>query len=178
MPSEASNVSIRPEIGYRFAGYVDGEGHFAITRRQKSTAKQPNYQCSFALHIRDDDRHVLEAFQHELGGIGHMYEVGARHKPGQTNTKPTAMWTVNRKSECLLLVSIFEEYRLWSKKAGDFHIWAKAVRYKHGPQTEGLAPLERWFNEIRANRQYDESVVVPSEIETDWLALWEDELDA
>lgn len=175
--SAERSVSVSADIGYRFAGYVDGEGHFAIIRRQKPRNRLPDYTCSFSIHIRDDDRHVLEQFQRELGGIGHRYDVGARYKPGQTNTQPTVMWSVNRKAECLMLVAVFEQYRLWTKKAGDFHIWSKAVRYLHGPRPEGKAPLERWFHEIRANRSYDSGVpVLTFEDEAQMLSLF-DEVD-
>jgi hypothetical protein len=169
--------SVSPEIGYRFAGYVDGEGHFAINRATKPSGTFV-YGCTFVIHIRDDDRHVLERFQVELGGIGAMYEVGARFKPGQTNTKPTVMWHIQNKAGCLFLVEVFEQYRLWTKKAGDFHIWAKAVRYLHGPRPEGKAPLERWFHEIRASRKYDAPLVSQREVQQlDALMLWEDDLD-
>jgi hypothetical protein len=47
---------LSPDVGFRFAGYVDGEGHFAIIRRQRPRDRWPIYTCSFAPHIRDDER--------------------------------------------------------------------------------------------------------------------------
>jgi hypothetical protein len=175
--SAERSVSIKPEIGYRFAGYVDGEGHFAISRQTRPNRK-PVYGCGFVIHIRDDDRHVLERFQSEFGGLGSMYEIAARFKPGQTNTKPTVAWHIQNKAGCLFLVELFEDYQLWTKKARDFHIWAKAVRYLHGPRPEGDAPLVRWFHEIRASRKYETLFSEPEPEVLNALTLWEDSLDA
>jgi len=150
---EVQNVS--PEIGYRFAGYVDGEGHFAITRNTKPRTGTISYGVAFAVHVRADDRAVLERFQNELGGVGRLYEVAEQTRSTGYTSRPTTMWTVNRKRDCLILVDLFETYRLWTKKASDFHIWAKATRYMNGPKPEGWAPMAGWFDEIRAVRAYD-----------------------
>lgn len=161
MPSSESFVSLVPEIGYRFAGYVDGEGHFAIKRARKKRTGRLNYACSFVLHVRDDDRAILETFQEAIGGVGAIYDIGERIKPGM-HTRPTAMWAVNNQRECLRLVDIFEEFSLWTKKARDFAIWAQAVRYWNGPKPEGWGPMARWMEQIVAVRQY-EPVELPLE---------------
>ena len=147
--------SVIPEVGYHFAGYVDGEGHFAITRNTKPRTGTVSYGVAFAMHVRADDRAVLERYQKELGGIGRLYEVAEQTRSTGYTSRPTSMWTIHRKADCLILVNLFETYRLWTKKATDFHIWAKAVRYMNGPKPEGWAPMARWFEEIRAVRAYD-----------------------
>jgi len=148
-------VSISPDIGYRFAGYVDGEGHFAITRNTKPRTGTVSYGVGFAMHVRADDRAVIERYRKELGDMGRFYEVAEQMRSTGYTSRPTVMWQVNRKRDCLTLVSLFETYTLWTKKAIDFHIWAKATRYMNGPKPEGWAPMARWFDEIRAVRVYD-----------------------
>lgn len=140
----------RSELGFRLAGFTDGEGHFAITRQQRPNRTSFVYGCNFIIPLRRDDRAILECFQAETG-VGSLYDVERANKWG----RPQSRWVVQRKAECLVLVGLFDEYPLWSKKARDYAIWRQAVLYMHGPRPEGKEPLERWFNEIRAIREYD-----------------------
>lgn len=167
------NVSIAPNVGFRFAGYVDGEGHFAVTRNTKPRTGAVSYGVGFAMQIRADDRAVLERYQKELGGMGRLYEVASQTRSTGYTSKPTVMWQINRKRDCLILVELFETYRLWTKKATDFHIWAKAVRYMNGPRPEGWAPMARWFDEIRAVRVYDSAEIEIARLPD--LLLFDDE---
>lgn len=157
MTGEASNVSrvpLAPEVGYRLAGFVDGEACFSIGRHVKKATGTVLYMPAFTLNLRDDDAEVLRRYHRETG-LGRVYQGGYRERPGYRNSKPLFMWQINTKAECLALVEILERFELWSKKRRDFEVWAKAVRYWNGPKPEGNAPLERWFHEIREVRKYD-----------------------
>jgi len=144
---------VTPEIGYRLAGFCDGEGHFGIVRQKKPRTGSVIYACVFALHVRDDDTGAVERYQ-EATGLGVIYNSGPRATP-QIAANPVVMWRIHRKRDCLSLVQIFETYPLWTKKARDFEIWAKAVRYLNGDKPLGWAPMESWWREIREVREYE-----------------------
>lgn len=144
---------LTPEIGYRLASLIDGEGCFYITKRTKHKAS-PLYQCGFAMNMREDDTEILARFQRETQ-LGKLYRVSSAGVLG----RPQTTWRIHSKSHCLALVRILDEYPLWSKKARDFTIWREAVIYMHGPRPEGKLPLERWFHEIRAVREF-----IPGEV--------------
>lgn len=145
---------IPDSVGYYLAGLTDGEGHFGIS---KNTRRGRNHHgCLFIINMRLDDLPLLEWLHEQTGGLGSIgRNQGLRQRQGW-ETRPVAAWRVYSKAECLELVHIFEEYPLHSKKARDFTIWAQAVRYLNGPQPEGIAPMARWFEEIRLVRAYVE----------------------
>jgi hypothetical protein len=106
------------ELGGYLAGLTDGEGCFVIARTPHA------YRCEFIIHLRADDRPLLE-WCRELTGLGSIY-VGRRVKQG--GDQPSVRWSITRRADCLALVSIFERTLLRSKKARDFNLWADAVR--------------------------------------------------
>lgn len=142
---------IPDSFGYRLAGLTDGEGHFGIAKNTKHGLT--TYTCVFVINMRDDDAPLIE-WLHETSGLGVIYRATAIRQRQGWETNPTISWRVQKKVECLQVVAIFERYPLLSKKARDFEIWAKAVRYLNGPQPEGRAPLARWFEQIRLVRAY------------------------
>lgn len=155
-----SLLVIPPEVGYRLAGFCDGEAHFGIGRVRKPARRRVpiTHHCLFAVNLRWDDRAVLEHYREATGlGVIHFNSRGRQRAFGN----PLAMWRIERKEECLALVAILEEYPLWSKKLRDFAIWAQAVRYWNGPRREGQEPLARWFAEIRAVRGYESEPFEP-----------------
>jgi hypothetical protein len=108
-------------IGNYLAGITDGEGCFVI-------APTPHaYRCEFIIHLRADDRELLEWLRN-VTGLGSIY-LGRREKQG--GDQPSVRWSITRKSDCLELVRLFETFGLRSKKARDFALWAHAVRAWH-----------------------------------------------
>lgn len=148
-----------PELGYRLAAFTDGEGHFGIVRQRKATGTYV-YGVVFVIPLRRDDRAILERFQDEVG-VGSLYDVERHNKWGN----PQSRWVVQNKADCQRLVEIFDEFPLWSKKQRDYAIWREAVLYMQGPRPEGSVPLARWFDEIKAVRQYDAPEVEAYELE-------------
>lgn len=118
MPQHDVHIRIPDSLGYYLAGLTDGEGCFSI-----SPGRVAAYSCAFIVHMRADDRPLLEWLREEtgLGGIctGRRTQVGG--------DQPSVRWTVSRRCDCLALVAIFERYPLRSKKARDFDLWARAV---------------------------------------------------
>ena len=156
-----SGFNLDSELCSRFAGFADGEAHFAISRLDRKSRGRGIYirpitvcySCSFIIKVRADDRAVLERFARELGIGGRFYSSRSKPTPGRKN-KPAVIWAVTRQEDCAALVGIFEHHPLWSKKARDFEIWARAVHYWCGPRSDGWEPMARWFDEIRAVRAF------------------------
>jgi hypothetical protein len=105
-------------FGHWFAGFVDGEGCFAI---QAVGPRLSSRVCMFVIGLRSDDRAVLEEIQAQTG-LGKIYD-----SPGRKTTKPYSRWCVQTQPEVMSLVEVFERYPLRSKKARDFEYWKQAV---------------------------------------------------
>lgn len=162
-------------FGYHLAGLVDGEGHFAIAKQVKARTGSVAYGCAFKMNLRDDDHAVLEML-HQTTGLGVLYmSVKKNDRKHIRDAKPMTMWTVQTKRECMAVVELFERYPLWTKKARDFHIWAKAVRYLNVGRPEGWEPMARWFEQIRAIRKYESTLTVEESFELDSLTLFDEE---
>lgn len=135
---------VTPEIGWHFAGLVDGEGCFSISRR--------GYP-SFILKMRGDDRALLERVQRDLGHPGRI----TTGKPsGEGNRHPWVRWEITRRRELLWLTEVFDAYPLRSKKARDYAIWREAVI----DWSAGYAPdqvAKRHHEALRAVREYAEA---------------------
>jgi hypothetical protein len=141
-------VSGVPEhVGYWLAGFTDGEGSFVISRRRKG-----GYACSFVIKLRADDKPLLLSLVDVLG-IGRVVD----SKPEGRN--PQAAWIVCKKSECLFLTEIFDEYRLNSKKRRDYQVWREAVVAWAAIDGSGAdwSLIGRCHDEIREVRQYAEA---------------------
>lgn len=135
------------EVGGYLAGLADGEGSFVIARTPHA------HRCEFAIHIRADDRPLLE-WCRETTGLGAIY-TGRRVKQG--GDQPSVRWSITRRAECVALVSIFEQYPLRSKKARDFVLWADAVRCWTRKDFGRMAEL---YVALRATRVFQDDPVV------------------
>jgi hypothetical protein len=134
---------IDADFGHWFAGFTDGEGYFGITRIGKS------YRCIFSLHLRGDDRPILDDIRDNLE-IGDVCDL----RPyGQRCFNPTSRFDVVRKAEVIRLRDIFTAYPLRSKKAKDFTTWSKAV-------DEWMTHSNRWDNV-----SWDSMISLKSELE-------------
>jgi hypothetical protein len=135
--------------GHWLAGFAAGEGSFNISKNGRGARF-----CSFRLALHVEDAPVLREIAAWLG-IGSMW-VG--HPPSQRS--PRALWTVQSKADCLVLVTLFERYPLRAKKQCDFEVWARAVRLwqdmvyasQHSAVKNDWAPLDRLRDELMAGR--------------------------
>jgi site-specific DNA-methyltransferase (adenine-specific) len=114
-------------FGYWLAGFVDGEACFRVHRHERGT-----HTCAFSVHIRRDDRAILEKMKRFVGH-GSVCDVEE-----QGRSKPMARYAVQDKAGCDALVTIFRKYPLRGKKRLDFEAWAEAV--------------EEWLDRPRGNR--------------------------
>lgn len=105
------------------AGFVDGEGCFAlkfrreIRRERKGAPEYFYWDIEFAIVLREDDREILERIK-ETFGCGRM----SISKSGQARYAVNDISDLNDK-----IVPFFDRYRLQAKKKHDFQLWKEAV---------------------------------------------------
>jgi hypothetical protein len=114
--------------GNYIAGFVDGEGCFALKFRRdirhergKRSGVKPVYfywDIEFAIMLREDDQEILKKIQNTLncGKVGNPDKRGA------------VRYSVNDINDLLnKIVPFFEKYSLHTKKRFDFQLWKEAV---------------------------------------------------
>lgn len=152
-------------FGHWLAGFIDGEGCFAICRRQRKG--YASYGVFMKLTLRDDDAAIL----HEIvaaTGIGSLFIPSQKRYQHNRNQKPQLGWMVASKADCRTLVAILDRYPLRAKKARDYAIWRDAVEFwasqswyvggRRGPQD--WSPLERLAAELQDVRRWREPEAV------------------
>jgi hypothetical protein len=152
---EKTYPDVPADFGHWLAGFIDGEGSFVI-----SSNNLGGYRVCFGVHIRGDDRPVLEECV-DRTGIGYL--VDRSPSPGRVKENPTTGWSVVRKLDCQRLVEILDRYPLRAKKARDYAIWREAVdlhsRMRNGYPARGMTalswePIARLRDELRSGRAY------------------------
>ncbi len=139
---------IEAEFGHWLAGFVDGEGCFALVANGRGGVR-----CLFKISLRNDDGDILAEI-HERLGIGSI----VRNKV-IVDGNPQAEWVVSAKAHCLQLIGLFRRYPLRAKKARDFEIWARAVElwaasFYQGKRGEDYRELHVLMMEMRRVRAY------------------------
>ena len=126
--------------GNYIAGFVDGEGCFALKFRRdirhdrKGSPTYYYWGIEFAIVLRTDDTAILESIQYTLGC--------GRISVGNFNT---ARFSVNRLEDLSsIVVPFFEKYPLHAKKKHDFFLWEEALR---------ILNRNRQSNMMRTDRQ-------------------------
>lgn len=150
---------ITDAFGNWFAGFTDGEGCFCIGKRNyKNRCAQ--YQCRFAINLRDDDKPILEKIRDTLG-IGFVYDRPAYFRPSR-NAQALSDFCLQSIKECAQLVKFFEKYPLQAKKQNDFAIWKLAVAELQKPlDCRDADLLEYYFLKIKQVRQYAAQAELP-----------------
>ena len=153
-------LDISPEFGHWFAGFVDGEGHFRFYCIEKSNKRKLNLGLIIAL--RRDDLDVLQYVQRNLQ-VGKVY-LKKVPKSWVRNAKPQAEYICTRTPDLKhIIIPLFEQYPLRSKKARDFEIWKRAVEIRLAIPKGGnqKTPKYLWHKlrqlefELKAIRQYE-----------------------
>lgn len=112
--------------GDYIAGFVDGEGCFALTFRKdvkhnitNNKAREYYYWgVQFAIVLRPDDTHILELIKDKLGCGSITYTSnGSQARYSVQNTKDLAE----------KVIPFFRQHKLRAKKSADFNLWSQAV---------------------------------------------------
>lgn len=109
--------------GDYIAGFVDGEGCFALKFRRDIRHERKNkpvyfyWDIEFAIELRQDDRGLLEKIQATL-------ECGRIN----VNRRGVARYSVQRIEDLnSIIVPFFTKHRLYGKKQHDFGLWKEAT---------------------------------------------------
>lgn len=114
--------------GEYIAGFVDGEGCFALKFRRDVKHDRKNkpayfyWDAEFAINLKADDREILER-------IAHTLECG---RVGNKNKAGTVRYSVNNTDDLVHKITVFfQKHKLQAKKRFDFELWEEAVRLLH-----------------------------------------------
>ncbi len=109
--------------GDYIAGFVDGEGCFALKFRRDVRHERKNkpvyfyWDIEFAIGLRGDDREILERIKGTLG-CGKI----------SMDKRGTAQYSVDDIDDLSSkIVPFFEKYQLRAKKKLDFDLWKEAL---------------------------------------------------
>jgi len=190
----ADHPTDRDTFGHWLSGFVDGEGMFLLKWHTCRDYQIP--VAGFEIHLRLDDRSILEEIRDFLG-VGTFYDRPERiHGPEKTRSKPQLCYRVNiTKHLAKVVVPNFERYPLRAKKRNDFAIWKQGVAllyrvWKRPMQSAGyrkgttrrwsvaqLDEFESLMMALREQRKFEASTpVIPPSVPTngDQLRLWGD----
>ena len=131
--------------GNWFAGFVDGEGSFIITRNRGQWVR-----AEFRLNMRADDKPILKEIKEELG-IGFVYD---NRKSGNKN--PNCEFRVSHREQLLHLVKLFDQYPLKSRKMNDYQVWRTFVILHQSRKKAMDLHVEQLLGDIRSAREFKE----------------------
>lgn len=134
-------------------GFVDGEASFGLT------LSKTQFQISFKINLRADDRAILDQIQ-QFFGCGKVYPQ-RRMKPDGRNGKPQFAYCITSCSDALKLIKHFDQYPLQAKKQRDYVVWREAVlchvdgKGKHGRKREYM---REFVSRLQEGRRYKDRV--------------------
>ena len=114
-----------------FVGFVDGEGYFQICIQNAGRSAQTHLNIT----VREDDGPVLRDIQSVLG-IGKIYQIDrTADRNNGRKSQNQYRWRVNRIQEVVeIVIPLFDEFPLHTKKASDYHLWREAAFLIHQGQ--------------------------------------------
>lgn len=134
-----------------FAGFADGEAHFALELNNRQHRQGATVIPVFKIMLRADDIGVLRTLAEAFGGSLY-FRPGSRS--GEHVSKPLCAWKVAPKRNLAQLVRYFDEFPLHAKKSRDYALWREAVLIycAHGGRDPRLRPLR---DALMEGRRYD-----------------------
>lgn len=114
---------VDPHWASWFSGFIDGEGYFQIMPQSKG-----RFAVRLVLQLRQDDKPLLESIQHHLQ-CGNVYHVSKEYdREAGRQSVDQYMWYVQKIDEIAnIIIPIFENHPLQSKKKKEFEIWREAA---------------------------------------------------
>lgn len=125
--------------GNYVAGFVDGEGCFALNFRRDIRHERKNkpvyfsWKVEFAIMLHGTDRKILEEIKNTLG-CG---------KVGNVDKRGSVRYSVAHTTDLIeKVVPFFHEYCLRAKKKFDFELWEEAVHIIHKNQRKEVNTIK------------------------------------
>ena len=150
-------------FGHWFAGLVDGEGCF---HARAHIRKRDGAHCLvvyFSLKLRADDKPMLEMIRETLG-IGYIYT----YEREKLSIYPQSDYRIAHRKELKnVLIPVFDQYPLRSKKVNDYQVWrrivleCKCASRRHCQVGVGSLPNHIWdkavglCNLLREQREFE-----------------------
>lgn len=137
--------------GDYIAGFVDGEGCFALKFRRDVRHDRKNspiyfyWDIEFAIMLRSDDKKILEDICETLN-CGRI----------SISKRGTARYAVNDLDDLLYkIVPFFERHQLRAKKRNDFNLWREAlsILYKNKQLKPKDDDLKRLIEIIKQTKE-------------------------
>ena len=127
-------------------GFVDGEGAFTFSRSGRQLA------LYFAIKLTGAERELLERIREFFGGIGSIYDVGAREAPTPRSgyTKAAVYYRVCRREDLERVVEHFDRYPLRGTKRASYAIWRQMVLLKRSFRKPPREELEQLAAQLSA----------------------------
>lgn len=137
------------------AGFIDGEGCFAISIGKHTTLKsRVEIKLEFEIELRADDRPILERIRETLD-CGNIYHLGYE----RYGWRPHAKYKVQKLSDFQeKLIPFFCKYPLQAKKKESFKIFCKAVNLvakKRHLSSDGIRIFRELQKQMRQNGKKD-----------------------
>lgn len=118
---------IQPLHPQYLAGFVDGEGCFAISIGKHKTLKiRQTVQLEFEIELREDDREILEKIQKTLD-CGRIYHLKYERYGWRPHVKYKIQRLIDFQNK---LIPFLKKYPLQAKKKQAFKIFCQAVELK------------------------------------------------
>lgn len=132
---------IADAFGHWLAGFVAGEGHFAIARQARQGEL---FRPAFRIALRSDDDATLHEICRVLGFGKVTYY--------STKTTHVASFGVHAYVEAMALVALFRRFPLRAKKQLDFEAWARCVEYGHTTYRAKIVDIQHELDLMRQIR--------------------------
>jgi hypothetical protein len=154
-------IEIDKDFGNWLAGFADGEGHFqlGVNRGRWSSIR-------FSIKLRADDKPILDTIQKKLGfGKVSYRKVSIKEKERIKGTNPQCVLSIYGKRQCWMLMKIFDQCPLRTKKKNDYEIWKKALlimgySYVHNSYNPDLIkPLAMNLKTIRKYQEDNYAII-------------------
>lgn len=127
------------------AGFVDGEGCFALKFRRDVRHDRKNkpvyfyWDIEFAIMLKADDKEILESIRDTIG----CGKVGNVSKRGHVRYSVQGTKEIVEK-----VIPFFEKYPLHAKKKRDFRLWKEAALIFSRNQREGVNSSKKGFKKV------------------------------
>jgi hypothetical protein len=162
----SSRLNVENSFANWFVGLFDGEGCFRF-RVQNEEGRSTTVSLVAKIALRDDDQNVLKQVKRRLE-VGNIHNDKRDYSSARVGSKPQSVWRVGSVTDAAeVLIPLFDEYPLRSKKSNEYQHWRKGVILfykktrggnggaKGGYRTETVSKFEDISDQIRQERKYE-----------------------